>query len=93
MDRLLTILRRIENGETTFQPINQQDMTRFQVEVVCLQYAHRQGLIKQPWFVTSTSQEHPWQIEKVSILVLTDLGRSFVKAQLLKNTLTQNEKD
>ncbi|GAB7563037.1 hypothetical protein LG202_10760 [Methylobacillus methanolivorans] len=92
MDRLLEILRRIENGETTFQPSNQQDMVRFQVEVVCLQYAHRQGLIKQPWFVTSTSHEYPWQIEKVSILVLTDLGRRFVKIQSLKSKSATTEK-
>ena len=85
MEQLLEILRRIENGETTFQPINQQDIVRFQVEVVCLQYAHRQGLIKQPWFITSTSQAHPWQIEKASILKLTDLGRRFLKIQTLKS--------
>ncbi|MFL9610166.1 hypothetical protein ACKF11_08790 [Methylobacillus sp. Pita2] len=84
MDMLLETLLRIENGETTLTPTTQQDMVRFQVAVVCLQYAHKQGLIKQPWFITSTSREHPWQIEKVSMLKLTALGHRFLKIQTLQ---------
>ncbi|MGY1490760.1 hypothetical protein ACW4YW_15240 [Methylobacillus pratensis] len=92
MDKLLETLLRIENGETTLKPIDQQDMVRFQVEVVCLQYAHKQGLIKQPWFVTSTSREHPWQIEKVSMLKLTDVGRRFLKIQTLKTKIVASHR-
>jgi len=84
MDKLLQTLLRIENGETTLKAANPQDIARFQVEVVCLQYAYKQGLIKQPWFVTSMSREHPWQIEKVSMLKLTELGRRFLKIQRLR---------
>ncbi|MCB5187308.1 hypothetical protein LG200_04720 [Methylobacillus caricis] len=83
MQKIIEILQRIDNGETTFQPKNiKVDMVKFQVEVICLQQAHKQGLISQPWFMTSTSSNYPSQIEKVSMLRLTDLGKKLLASQI-----------
>ncbi|MCB5184456.1 hypothetical protein LG201_04490 [Methylobacillus gramineus] len=91
MQKILEILQRIDKGETTFQPRNiDADMVQFQVDVICLQQAHKQGLISQPWFIVSTSGNHPSQIEKVSMLRLTDLGK---KLLLLHNASTEPDFD
>lgn len=87
MEKILEILYRIHNGETTLHAGEAREMVRFQVDVVCLQQAHKLGYIAQPWFMASASMQHPWQIEKVSMLKLTDLGLKTIKEQYLSNTL------
>lgn len=87
MEKILHILYRIYNGETTLHAGGPSEMVRFQVDVVCLQQAHKLGYIAQPWFMASASMQHPWQIEKVSMLKLTDLGIKTLQEQYLGNTM------